>query len=678
MNKALENLSIIDCFHDEGRSVLSAFMPLVEYAVFQIMEESKSDYFTLTNIQEEITKRCSVEVPIPILRTLFKELEELKKVRRIDNEEQIQVLSSFAEENKKYLLQVGNKNREINKFIKKFQEFSQEQLTDDEVKTLIYDFVAEYKASLDVKVNSRDFSKNDFVAKFKEFGNFIKEISESESELFAVFKEIFCGQILCGLLVGGEDLSELKLQNIAVILDANFLFRLLDLQNPFFHKIAKEILQMLTSLKIKICIFEETLGEMTRTLKFYQEAFASRKEELKGLWNEKINNIHGIIGAFFRRGFTNSQIEGMISNFSDSKKFLKMVDFSFSPLNLKNLKTTPNEEKIQSLYELKLERNNIKKISSLSSNDDKRRAKYYEEQSKYYISIIDKIKELRGGNKYDLGSCRYVFLTTDGVLSQFNKIHTPKEAFPETITEDRFVASLAFVSPKFKNVQLQQVISIFSASNYVDLNILDKFRDKIKEKSNDGCNSNDVIARVFNNQKLFSKINEIYDEENGGFDDDDLTFLIKEQRKHDDKKQREDEENRRTIENQGVEIVELEKSNKDLHNEVKDLKSRIEKIEEEKNEKELILKKIETEKKLKKYNWFYVLYFSVPVVLLGTIATLVAISLVQNIPLLSIVPSVLSLASLVVAIVKGKKIPWNICKFVKTLKEEERNKMLVN
>ena len=112
----LTNYGIIRSFHDEGKSIIAALMPLVEYGIAKINEEGK-DYYDKESLDQCVYDDCGVKIPLLTLTTLLKKLEKDKKITLFDKNQYFRIINIGKINSQYYFDCLKTTYRIINTFI---------------------------------------------------------------------------------------------------------------------------------------------------------------------------------------------------------------------------------------------------------------------------------------------------------------------------------------------------------------------------------------------------------------------------------------------------------------------------------------------------------------------------------------------------------------------------------
>lgn len=87
----------------------------------------------------------------------------------------------------------------------------------------------------------------------------------------------------------------------------------MDLQEAISTNETAELFKTLKDNQIKLTIFNETIEEIKNVLSFYLSIYKKNSEGYTAIV-ASTENISGVLGAFFRRKLSFTQIENLIDN----------------------------------------------------------------------------------------------------------------------------------------------------------------------------------------------------------------------------------------------------------------------------------------------------------------------------------------------------------------------------
>lgn len=494
----LTNYGIIRSFHNEGKSIITALLPLVEYGIAKVNEDGK-DYYDKESLDARVYEDCGVKIPLLTLTTLLKKLEKDKKIELFDNNRFFRIVNIGKIDSKHYLDGVKSTDRRINKFIEQFRRFSSNTRSDAEIKEEIFSFI---QISRNRQIGVNDSNDKRLNNKFKQLYKFIEEIYKKEDELVKIYQDISFGYTLCSVLEKEGDLESIKLKDFTIYLDSNFILRLLDLQEECFSKETKELFELLKKSGAKLIVFEETITEVINVIEYYKTKYQNEKKTISNIY--EASRINGVFGAFFRRNLSITQIDNIIDNVEN-----EIVALGISRDNIKRFNIKVNQDEIKNLY--------IKKYGEELFEENS----YRYNKCSNYISIIKIIKWQR--EKHNVrarcfGNSKYIFLTCDWKLYRYSLSAKKSPAsYSEIIIQEAVVDNLMLFFPEnYSELSTELIISVYQSSQYLNVHDLEKLGSNIESIIKEGSTLSSYVISASRNIDNYAEISQLYSD--GGED----------------------------------------------------------------------------------------------------------------------------------------------------------------
>ena len=496
-NQILSSLCIITNFHNKQKSILDAFIPMVEYGIYVLQsEQNDCEYGDIDTLQAKIKSSTGIEINKLSLQSLLKKLKRDRKIELYASNTHYKIVEQSMLLQADYLATVRDKNRDVHNFIKNYVDFSQDQRNEDEIIDWIYQFVCTYNDL--ISISNKNITFGGTLKEYESLISFLEKINHTDTKLTNIFISIFLGFNMCQLLSDNELQIEKPLKNLTVYVDSNFVLRLIDLQEAPFTSETRELYELLKRCKVRIRIFEETIEEIKSVITYYSEVYKKHNDTYKALF--LCEQINGVLGAFYRHNFTFTDIDTLIDNID--KEILK---YDISIDRIRRYTVSYDEKDIQDLYDTKYEQE-IERIP------------YREKKCEHYIEIINIIKYLRkssGKPASCLGNSDYVFLTCDLKLYQYNKTNSKKYSFPETISQEMLANDLLLLNPeKAGKLSYSFLTSLYSTSKYLDVHILDNLQKEIIKIQEKNPSASEYIVMATRNAEYYFEFNNIFNDQN--------------------------------------------------------------------------------------------------------------------------------------------------------------------
>lgn len=515
----LTNYGIIRSFHDQGKSIITALLPLVEYGISTIQDSGK-DYYDTQTLSNNIFDMSGVKIPTLTLKNLLKILSKDESINLFGHAEHFRILNHNKIDPNHYMDEITSMERRLNKLILEYKKFANDDRPEPIIKETLYQFIQFKTRNYGLsKLDDNSLSKKDY----EPFYKFLAFISHSEQELFKTYQDINFGFTLCSLLEKEDEIDNIKLQNFVIYLDSNFILRLLDLQEDCFTSETKELFELLKKSGATIKVFEETIDEVMSVIEYYKQKYIINKNSFSTYF--EASNISSVLGAFFRRKLSITQIDKIIDNVNQSINELGIKTDSIKRYNL-----SIDDSKVDALYE--------RKYGNLNKKD----TDYRYNKCRNYISIINIIKWLRSNHNVNarcFGNCNFIFLTCDWKLYRYNLKNTPlKIKYPEVIIQEAIVDNLMLYFPEqYSVLSTDLLICVYQSSQYLNFHDLDELCNNMQTIMEEESALSSYVVSATKNIENYSRISEIYDESSDPLPQ--LKILVQAQKEIDDKKNEE-------------------------------------------------------------------------------------------------------------------------------------------
>lgn len=521
--KMLSNFSVLKAFTDTNKDILECLLPFVEYAIVQIGTE----YQETIDIKSKIYEHCSLDIPVVTLKTLLKKLKRLNLITDFERTTHIRVVAKSATFSGDYMEKTNSFSRDVHMFVEDCKQFC--GFTDDITEDNIYKFIQVYQHNIDISNGNVDFANsnieqnntNQLIAKY------LLHISECSNQHFTTFKNIFYGYILSQFVAGNTDIAHMqKKLSLSVYVDSNFLLRVLDMQAPPYYLASTELLNLMKHVGIRIVALPEIIAEVRVVLNNNFTNYIARKPLLEDIHGKKVEQLDGVIGAFFRQKKSIAEIDEYISNLEKSIESLGII---VAPETTALPSSYDTKEQLE-IAELKEKNNNVESISSIDQKEHVRNRII--ENSILDSRILYFIRQKRRYKISRLDAAKYLFLTCDNTICNVNSYyHKPNRTIPEAISEGALTNAL-FMSDLHcdNNAPIALLLSIFKSSSYLNFDILRQFHHDLNYYIQKNPEDQQYLASILSNQNLFANIELLYDDGAETAEEQELKALFDEAR----------------------------------------------------------------------------------------------------------------------------------------------------
>lgn len=363
----LSNFSVLKAFTDSGKSILDCLVPFVEYAIASLGTE----YIETTDIKQLISDNCGIDIPFSTLKTLLKKLKRLNHITDYESFSRIRVVKNVNIESSEYKTKMQDFNRDTTQLLADCYEYCGFTFDNAQMPTLFLSYIQTYQKYLDfneeiIDVLSAEIDPKDEYLRISEY---ILEMSKFNTQYFTTFKGMFYGYILSQFVAQNTDIASThKLKALTVYVDSNYLLRVLEMQSPLLCSASIELLKMMMSNGITVVALPEIVAEVRAVLNRHYFKYLNDRDSLLELHGSRVAQIDGVIGAFFRKNITNTDLQDFIDNLEGEIKRLN-ISVSSETLDTSVKYLEKEQEKIA---EFKIKNGKVENYGSLA---DQNRAK---------------------------------------------------------------------------------------------------------------------------------------------------------------------------------------------------------------------------------------------------------------------------------------------------------------
>lgn len=489
-NIAILSYAVLSERYNSGESVILSFSPLVEDLLISIYENSV-EKSKLVNLYEE---RYGYEMPPAVLNEILLKLKDKGKIDFLKNE--------YIGINKQQLDEVSYSYKSLLNTLKNtFSVFAKEKGIDikpSDTVQLFLNFMLKHAVDLnsffyclneEVDIN---YDQNDINNKV--IVDYLIKCRFENTKLFDLLNDIFYGIALSSVLkLDQTEIQDLE-KNTSIselLLDSNYIFRLLDLQTAYEHQTTLHTHRMAEKAGIVFFVLPETLNQISRTLNSFIDSLNPNTVATLSLYGESL--FSGIHSAYIRRSFDKTDIAEIIRD-------------------LQNI--------LEDKYSIKLWE---KQIADISDDDNDiiasiRRFKPYTDDDGviHDLKLVKTIDLARPAYVPDMSKAAQWVLTDDNKLMKWSSSKYNPKRIPECLTESQLTTILWLKSPKqFTGQALENVVfalrnqSLINKEQYKRISIA---IEKQKERFAQEPKKLQAMSLLFSTQCLsLNEINDAYD-----------------------------------------------------------------------------------------------------------------------------------------------------------------------
>lgn len=465
--------------YENGMNIYQSFIPLLETALDTIDSSKGITFLTFQNIVNDLYK---VSIPKATLQRLLEELCRDGKIRYGKN----QVIYATQNSNSIVLQEQRRKSQEISDLFLSFREYmlrNNKEISYEEAKNEIckyifthcydlIDFIGGIK-----KPSYADEEKGEIICGLCDF---LFECREKCTAQYKAFLNLYNGAVQSTLLNFNPDkidsIQDDGLNLSKIVLDTNFVMRLLDIQTENEYVMALETYETLLALGVQFVILKNTLQEIMNSIKsFLNEGQPYVTDTRQYYQNIKLRSS-GILSAIQRGKSRNELLQYTYYN-----KLKTAIESNFTII-IEEQYAIPTflQEEVSCLITFK------------------NRDGYAQPQAKHDLLLISYCKSLRDTDIESFKEAKCWVLTNDIKLTYWNQQNC--DNIQECITETQISNLLWLLARKYDNLGLANTMIAIANNELLDQKTFFKFAyqmRKYKEIVKDNPEKIDRLSLVF-------------------------------------------------------------------------------------------------------------------------------------------------------------------------------------
>lgn len=461
---------------DKAKNIFYGFLPLIEAAIKECGYQKPISFL---NLQQTINDIYGVNIPKATVRRLLEVLEEERKIK-FEKKKRIIVDEAKLDDN--FWKDREFHEKEINDLFLSFREFL--------LKRNIKVTYEKAKESICKYIFTHCFELADFIGGFKklihiesekelyiyELCDFLFECREKHTDNYTAIVKLYKGAVQSTLLNFNPDKIQLfqddNLLVEQIILDTNFVMRILDIQTENECIMAQETFQTLKKIGVKFTIFPQTIEEIVNSIKSYLSDSEPYNYHTGNYYRNKKIKMSGIIAAV-QRGKSRSELL-YLSKYSTLKEKL---------VNDLDIETIEVDESI-----------NLSKFDIESLIHTKDREGYGLKQARHDLTLIAYCRDKRDRSVNNFVEAKWWVLTNDVKLTYWNQKNCSN--VQECITEAQLSNLLWLKSKKEENSGLANTMVAIANSEIIDQQTLFQFINRVQSFKLGHRNDKPMIDKI--------------------------------------------------------------------------------------------------------------------------------------------------------------------------------------
>lgn len=498
----LISYAVLSTKFESNKSITLSFMPLVEHLLLDIHE----NVIKITEVVDSFESVFGYKLPYAIINELLGILAKNKKIVRLKDEYIEICKSKLVDYDLKdtYELRLRALISDIGLYVKKKdKECNKSDIVNSILRFIIRNVIEfnsfiSYKSDFETTIDSNIEIQSELI-------EFFIEERRNNTENYKFLQDIYYGVVLASLITTVEAKKGTEVEDYSnvyniqnVLLDSNFIFRLLDLQTELEHKVAMDTYSMLKKHGCSFWVCKETLKQIADALRGFYSQYSETANKVLQVYGE--DKFAGIAAACLRKRLTPAKIEIIIANIP--KKLEELSIKNFDEFDIEEVDINIDEK--AALYKIKPE------ASPQGIFHD--------------LLLIEIVRRKRPNAIYQMRQAKWWVLTDDNRLTKWNCDFYARNRVQECITEAQIATIMWLNEPKM--VEIDNLFPTILALRNRDLADnseyakISKIIEEQKDKYIDDEKSIDKLALVFSKQMLrisdfledADKVDELFEE----------------------------------------------------------------------------------------------------------------------------------------------------------------------
>ena len=503
MNTPLYLYALIKSLYDKGEDYLDSFWPFV----IQVATINKPK--DIIELQKDVKNKFSLDIPLHVLKTIISRAKHKDLLKQSENKF---VLTRQGEESQGQLEDEESVQRRIESLMNDIVLFfkdNQVNISSTVAYDLVNTFIQSNLTGLIEYLNPKEKVENNLNnEKNKQNENllvaYLIKAQNSKPAEYAVLKEMVYGSIISTVLNVSEstNLNEIKnsFNNCTIYLDSNIALSVLGLTSVERNEPARELIELMRDLGIKLKIFDFTVFQIRKVIGAYAREY--------DLYDPSIR-VDSIYSDMQLAGWVPSDIQEYLFNLEN--KFTELgISVEYTEIAVDSDK--PFNGKFETLKQYKTTHGDVNGPSTAGLNHD--------------LIAIEKIRQIRKKPVTSLETSKALFLSSDAKLHWFDYKemgHRDAHTVAEVIL-DRIFANILWLKNPNVELPLKSIIASHSRNLFIKKSIWNRFYEVLKKLEQDKKITDEQISVLFYNNDMEVSLKQFEDQEVGKVTE---TFVLK-------------------------------------------------------------------------------------------------------------------------------------------------------
>ncbi len=401
--------AVVSTKYQGKNNLVISFLPLIEHLLISCSEKTISK----KDVKSLFKETYGYEIPAAVLETLLKRLKNQEKIEFLKNECVEIFDEKLIDYDSRYEIDLRSLISDFSLFLNKQGKEIDKNIVIKVFLDFLLNNVLEFNSFMNYNSGFENTNNN-----LKEYTtnivDFLLEERKNETHNYKFLKDIYYGIILSTLLISEKDSvvddNVLCVEN--VLLDSNFIFRLLDLQTEFELIASKETFKLLKGLGCSFYVLPITIKQISDTLKGAMKYASNTVNNVLRFYGDE--KFSGLNSACIRRNLTSIDLVEISSSLEEKLK------------NEYGIECLPEEN----MKELNYDKDDFSSLSKVKPDS-------LEFGIIHDLYLIDFIKKHRSTYVYKMDKAKWWVLTDDNKLTKWNTDSKKGIGIQECITESQ-------------------------------------------------------------------------------------------------------------------------------------------------------------------------------------------------------------------------------------------------